>query len=105
MLQHTDLEARASHSAQPDYFLVFLALYAGAKSCIGFNKGRGDRLSFVGKGGAEVGRLGTRQPRPLMATAPQLSRWQHNRPCGSLPLKPRIETGPPAGEHRTGVMR
>jgi hypothetical protein len=35
MLEFTDLGACPSHSAQTDYFLVFLALDTSAESCFG----------------------------------------------------------------------
>jgi hypothetical protein len=70
MLEFSDLEARPSHTAQPDYFL---ALDAGAKACFGLIEGRGDGLSFIGKGGPESRPPGMRWPRSLVAIAPQLS--------------------------------
>ncbi|GFG50592.1 hypothetical protein CQY20_33850 [Mycolicibacterium agri] len=70
MLEFTDLQASPSHTAQPDQFL---ALDTGAESCFGLIKGRGDRLSLIGKGDPEISRLG-RVSRPALC-------WQTHLNC------------------------
>jgi len=112
MLELSDLEARPRHSAQPDDFLVILALDTGAKSRSGLTKGRGDGLSFVGKGGPEVGRLG--RVSRVRVWPPHLNCHGGNiaAPMGRCictpelrSVNPRIEIGPPPGSAQRGAVR
>jgi hypothetical protein len=99
MFELTDLEARPSHTAQAE---DFLALDTGAQSCFGLIEGRCDGLSFIGKGGPEVGRLGCvgrvrLWPPHLNCHGGNITGRVGRCICTSelRPVNPRIEIGPP----------